>query len=487
MSSDKLSIILLVTLLGMVWARTGLVPAASCGDEVWWSESGYWLAKEGVLKWEIMDDDRGSGSRSFWPPVLPTVQAFFIRCLGLNSFSIYAQSSLHCTLLVLLVYLIGRQRGLDFHGAVLAGVGALGIFTVQRSFVQVRMESATALAMLAFLWLHGEASRRGRQGYDFLAGLVLGIGVMAYYPLSPFLIAGALFTLIIERNSQALSRVVVGGVPVALAAGLWILPHWKEFFQQVLDTGSQRYLSLSSLGHFVAGNLQALSLRNLPKVPELLIGGGLLVWKTLGHRPQDRSWIIYGWCLLAPLFLINPPHLLAAYLCVWILVCGTPAQKPKLERVLGLVRVALATLAFGQFALISLTAVIQHQGRDYSSVKEVLDSIPLEDKGKIAISQRAWLGLRRRAQPDQLHLLVYSGPSQLNASRILKEEDSGLKFDVLVLETNKIEILSRLYPWIGEGIRNGTFKQVERIRPEFRPLPWARNFCYDLTVFMKSL
>lgn len=471
----------------MIWTRTGLVPAASCGDEVWWSESGYWLAHDGVLKWEIMNDDRGSGSRSFWPPVLPAIQAFFIQCLGLNSFSIYAQSSLHCTLLVLLVYLIGRQRGLSFHGAVLAGIGALGLFTVQRSFVQVRMESATALAMLAFLWLHGEASRRGRKEFDYLAGLALGIGAMAYYPLSPFLIVGALLTLALGGNFLGWWRVALGGLPMALVAGAWILPHWEDFILQVIDTGSQKYLSLGSFAHFIAGNLKTLSFRNLPKVPELLICGGLLIWKTLNHRSQDRSWVIFGWCMLAPLFLISPPQLLAAYLCVWVLVCGTPAQQPKLERVLGLVRVVLAALAFGQFGLISLTAVIQHEGRSYASVKEALDSIPLEGRGNAAISQRAWLGLRERARPDQLHLLVYSGPSQLNASEILKTEDAGVKFDILVLETDKIEILSRLYPWIGEGIRDGTFRQDQRIRPEFRPLPWARNPCYDLMVFTKTI
>src|ERR1035441_7067666 len=70
-----LAVGLLCCALAINWWRTGRVPAASCGDEMWWSESAYWFLKEGTLRWDCMNDDRGCAVVSYWPPAAPLLQA----------------------------------------------------------------------------------------------------------------------------------------------------------------------------------------------------------------------------------------------------------------------------------------------------------------------------------------------------------------------------------------------------------------------------
>src|ERR1039457_3199513 len=103
------SLLAVCAALIILWARTRIVPAASGGDEVWWSESGYQFMHEGVLRWACLDDDKGSGTLSFWPPIAPLVQALMMTVFGVNSFGIYAQSSLVCTLIMIFVYLLCRR------------------------------------------------------------------------------------------------------------------------------------------------------------------------------------------------------------------------------------------------------------------------------------------------------------------------------------------------------------------------------------------
>lgn len=472
----------------MVWARTGLVPAASGGDEVWWSESGYWLAQEGSLKWKVMDDDRGSGTTSYWPPVLPIVQGFFIKVFGLSSFSIYAQSSLHCTILIILVYLMGRQRGLAINDSVYLGIGALGLFSVRKSFFQVRMESVTALASLAFIYLHSKAVCTGRKNFDYLAGMVLSIGIMAYYPLSPFLMASVLLVLIYEKNKESSKRIIIGLLPIAVISALWILSGWDKFYLQVLDTGTKHYFSFLSLKTSLIETSKTRNANEILKFLEVIVFGGLLIWQSSKFKTKknNKNLILMGWCMFAPILFIKTPFILVAYLCAYVLFLGSSTGNTKEKTFLKNIRVCCALLAIIQILVICFTAVYQFSGRNYAEIKrEIIKSLS-ENEGKIAISQRAWLALREKARPDQLHLLVYAGPSKLNASRVLKGTNAETMFEVLVLETDKIKRISEIYPWIGRVISNGSFHQVQRIQPKFSSLPWASNPCYDLTIFEKT-
>lgn len=485
-NATKLALVLALLMVILIWARTGVVPAASCGDEVWWSESGYWLAKDGVTKWEIMADDRGSATMSFWPPVLPVVQAFFIQVFGLNSFAICAQSSLHSTLLIFLLYLVSRQRGLAMAPAIFTAVGVLAVLSIQQRFVNVRMESATTLAVLAFMWLHTEAKVRSRPLFYCLAGFAVGVGVLTYYPLAPFLLGGVFLFLAMERDARAFGYTVVGGLPLALVTAAWIVPGWEDFRSQVLATGAEKYLNGSALIQYLVSQLSSGSVRGVPIALELFVMFALLVWKTLRHEVSDRGWLILAWFLLAPVAIVATPQLVGAFVCVWVLVFASPTKTQKTSMILGVTRICFALFAFAQFLLIGATALLQSEGRNYASVKKQLDKISLEPGSMVAISQTAWLGLRERAQPDQLHLLVYSGASLNNASRILRDSNAPKHFDLLILETNRLKVLSEVYPWIAQGLKTGAYREVKRIRPDFRALPWSAKPNYDLTVFEKA-
>ncbi len=243
------AVALTVYVVAVLWLRTGLVPAASGGDEVWWSESGYHFLREGILRWGCMDDVNGSATVSYWPPVAPLLQAAMLKIFGLTAFGIYAQSSLVATLMMATAYQLAHIMGLPTRKALFASCAIFGLFMVERRLVQVRMENLTALTALGYtcLILHSTVDRR----VDWrvvCAGLVAGIGLFCYYPQSPFLVlscVGGMTLLKLPRLAIFLAG--VGLLVPAIAAAIWIAPHWDLFRKQILDAGTSDYWSATNL------------------------------------------------------------------------------------------------------------------------------------------------------------------------------------------------------------------------------------------------
>jgi hypothetical protein len=140
--------------------------------------------------------------------------------------------------------------------------------------------------------------------------------------------------------------------------------------------------------------------------------------------------------------------------------------------------------ASAQILLIAVTAIYQREGRDYSFVEKELEKIDFSSGG-VGISQRAWLALRDRVDDTRLHYLVNHDIALHQRSEIVASDEAFDFFDWLVLETWNLDRLCELYPWIDVGIKSGTYVEVARIKPPWKPLPWANSPCYDLTVFKK--
>lgn len=478
--------------LFFIWWRAGIVPAASGGDEVWWSDSGYFLQKEGSLRWGIMDDDRGSGTQSFWPPVLPIIQAGFFAVCGLTPFSMCAQSALHCSLMFLLVGLLVRQYGGSLPMALAAAVGVMAPFSAERQLTQVRMESMTAVGCLAFLWMLNAGMARKSKSTSILllmgSGASLSVGLLSYYPHSPFLLLGAMIALALCRRWNVVLFVILGSLPLGLRAVAWVLGSPKRFAAQVLATGTDHYFSLAHTFYpfraLVDWSQPITSLVAIEAFAALAVG----VCLAARSRDNDRRRLgALCACMVLPVFVYYNarPVAAVALALVWLFGIGWGELRGKLGKLLSVLRLVLPWAGFAKVALLMFTAVYQAEGRDYRNVASELGKLDFS-KGGVAISQRAWLGLRERVEADRLHFLVYSGASLDNMPTRAKGPASGSYFSHLVLESDRLESLAEIYPWLGPALKSGEFQKVAEIRPHFRPLPWAKEPCYHLIVYSRT-
>jgi hypothetical protein len=489
-----LASILVTVTVTIIWVRTGLVPAASGGDEVWWSESAYNFLHEGVLRWSCLSDDKGSGTMSFWPPVIAFLQAAMMKVFGVTAFGIYAQSSLVCTLMMVVVYLLSRSLQLNRAASLLCSCAIFGVFLVGRRMTQVRMENLTALASVTIAWLlniAGSASTYMRFILAASAGLVAGVGIFCYYPQTPFLLLACGVTLLTAPRVSVLAiatGLFIGIIPPLLMGLAWIAPHWQMFSDQVLRTGTDDYISLSNL---ISPFIQLGSVSNLGDWIQQVEKWSLLLLGMLVcfFAPQRQLRLVGAMTLCSSL----PMFAYAISPQVSAGVLGVPLffGLARLDHSYWVTRIYLVgkwylvVVAATNMILIAETAWYQRDGRRYEPIATALRTAVRADV-PTAISQRAWLGLREVCSSENLHLLVYSGPSLNNMPLRARRPDADNYFQYLVIERPNIEILMQIYPWLRRGIETAQYHVVAEIRPEFKFLPWANLRCYDLVVYERT-
>jgi 4-amino-4-deoxy-L-arabinose transferase-like glycosyltransferase len=491
-----IAFILVLGCLVVIWLRTGLVPAASGGDEVWWSESGYQFLHEGVLRWHCLSDAKGSGFMSFWPPVAPLLQAAMMKVFGVTAFGIYAQSSLVCTLVMSVVYVLCRSLNIDRLNSLFATLCVFGAFMVCRRLVQVRMENLTALATATVAWLVIRAAsartNRKQQMLGIAAGIVIGIGVFCYYPQSPFFVLAcfaAIFTLPQNRTFRFGIAVAAGVLPAVVLGAFWILPHWRLFTDQVLQTGSEHYVSLFNTRSVVTrlGNLSDFEIWIQQVEKWVFMALAVFMWQT-SRRPSVQMVSVMAVVSSLPMFFygVLSPQVSEGVLGI-VLIFALYAEAG-VSRSAGLLRAGKCYLIFVaclNVALMGFTALYQREGRRYDSVAKALQEV-IQPGRPVAISQRGWLALRVMCKPGDLHLLVYAGPSLENMPIQTKRPDADDYFQYLVIDRANVATLINIYPWLRRALNSNEYHLVREISPIFKFLPWAKLRCYDLLVYERT-
>lgn len=478
--------------LATIWVRTGLVPAPSGGDEVWWGEAAYHWLNEGTLRWACMDDIRGSGAMTFWPPIAALLEAACFKVFGLNAFGLMVQSSLVATLIMAATYQLSRLLGFAPARALLVTCALFGLMTIERRLLQVRMENLTALCLLAFvvLWLRVQArdTLASARLAPFLSGLVLGIGLFCYYPQSPFLLLSAVgFLCFLRPSIRSLLALSVGLILPLLAGAIWILPHWELFQHQILSTGAERFFALGNLvrpfSNFVHAPAHVDRLILLEKWFVLGLGVSAL-WRGSTSVLRGFGWIIVIGSL--PMFCFDPsPQVFPALFAVCLIFHPQfPVIIPIGGWLVTSARAALPATAGIKLSLIVLTGFYQFSGRDYDSIAVELRA-SVDPHATIGISQEAWLALRAEVAPENLHLLVHSYTTRGNLPRVATNPGAADYFDYLILRIDRFEAVAAVYPWIKPAIAAGKFRLVHTIAPPFRPLPWARTPIYNLAVYQR--
>jgi hypothetical protein len=102
------AILILFTFLVMLFVRTGVVPIASGGDDVWFSESAYWLLKDGQLRRPIHMNNM-SEYRDFLPPIPALFQAMSFSILGIDQLSMAISPSV--AIAIIIVFGLIAEKG----------------------------------------------------------------------------------------------------------------------------------------------------------------------------------------------------------------------------------------------------------------------------------------------------------------------------------------------------------------------------------------
>ena len=486
--------IVVIGILTVIWLRTGIYPAASSGDDVWLSEAGYYLLHEGVLRRPWMADDMGGAIRDFFPPVAAIIQAGSFAIFGVNSFGEMAQSSLACTLLTLLVIMLARRHGASSLVALAAGIAIFGLQNVLNQAIRPRHEPWLAAFLLLSLLLRESAKTPSRRGQllALLAGLSLGISCLSYFPIAPSALLAGLLPLPLKRAEwPRYFLLLLGGAIMLVLFLVFINPDWDLFRRQMFGMGSfyfswhmllNPFLNLLNVSDpiFWLMSVEAMGLVIVSAFIAIASSSKGARWHALRAIIMSLPYFLHG----------GPANLVAAGVLFVVALAASTNVFPHpsiLRNVCAIVIALAAILGTIKIGLIATVAWLQREGRNYASVRAQIDQLVTEP-GRVASVQQAWLALRPRLGPDQLHWLASSGSPQsfILRSMILREQDAGAKFKYVILDKGRIQSIVHDYPWLGTDIAAGKFREIGQVHLPFRSLPFARNPPYDMVIYKRQ-
>ncbi len=478
---------LVVIIAIIIIAKTGLVPTASSGDDVWSGDTAYAFLKEGIFRTPMLSDATGRGEHDMASPPWVLVQAASIKLFGLTPFGLCAPVALCLLLMMLGIALLVRGVGGRKEWAVLSAAGMFGSFVVERGLSQGRPEPWTALALVFSAW----SMLRGGRVMACFAGACLSVGGMAYLPQSPTF---ALAWLVMFVSAHGFDRAAwgwaaLGAMPGSAAFFTWLGLHWQEFLRQTMSVGADRYLAWSNVWAPFGGLASHLGSQDwLQRVEWLVVFvvAGIIAWR-FRHVRAVRTVALGSAVSSLSLFMLAMPRLTAPSVLMMALLFAFAFQDRSfvMRRLSQAMCVALVLAGILRVSLLGLTAAVQHQGRDYASVSTAL-RVAVADGGPVAIGKRAWLALREVMPPGDLDYLPYTYPSLPNTPLRAKRTDADTIYKHVVIERELVDTYASLYPWFKRAIDSGAWRVSTRVTAPVQPLPWDRLPAFDLLVYSRA-
>jgi hypothetical protein len=147
----------------------------------------------------------------------------------------------------------------------------------------------------------------------------------------------------------------------------------------------------------------------------------------------------------------------------------------------------MAILGTVKIGLVSLTAHVQREGRDYRYVVTALERLKFGPDDVIVMTGQAWLALRPRTGATQLHHLIDANVPDafISSSKILFSDRLGDRLRYAVILDGMVDTVRESYPLIDRMFASGELKLAFEVKPPFQDLPWARSSPYHLLVFEK--
>ena len=491
----------LAFVFAVLWLKTGRVPAAAGGDEVWMGEGAYWLLKEGAHVYDFLADEHGHQVSSTFQPVSSFFYTAVFALFGMTPFTLMMQIPIVGSAAMLLCIAVCRRLGLTWWISLLVPSTIWGLMMVERRLNTVRWEPMVAVwILLSFWFLLGAAKTSGSRRWwlQFAAGVIATAAGITYYPHAPFALLAATGAAVILAGIFPLAGLpkraggfVIGGVLSGLLFLAWISRSYEYFYKQVLAFGDEHYFRLGNL-------LWPFITLFRPKDPvDWLAVSEHMVIVVLAVAAavvlKDRRWRAAAWVavvMCGPMFLYRKPVMdVAGGIFGVIVLAGLAAQADnKIHRRIGYtVLLLFSASAVLRFALLGYTAYVQGDRRSYALFEEKLREALGPSHGKIASSQFTWLALRaEKGRGGYNFIAKYGDPSYAYRSTALRTREGVETHSHIILGKGYERLISEHYPAMQSAIDDGTFVKVTEIVMPGPELPWARAPIYDCTVFRNS-
>ena len=491
----------LAFVFAVLWLKTGRVPAASGGDEVWMGEGAYWLLKEGAHVYDFLADEHGHQVSSTFQPVSSFFYAAVFALFGITPFTLMMQIPIVGSAAMLLCIAVCRRLGLAWWISLLVPSTIWGLMMVERRLNTVRWEPMVAVwVLLSFWFLLGAAKSGGwrRWWLQVAAGVSGTAAGITYYPHAPFALLALTGAAVILAGVFPLAGLpkriggfVIGGVVSGMLFLAWIFRSYEYFYKQVLAFGDEHYFRLGNLlWPFVAlvrpeNIIDWMAVAEHAVIIILSIAAAVVL--------KDRRWRAVAWVAIVmcgPMFLYRKPIMdIAGGIFGVIVLAGLAATADnKIHRRIGYtVLLLFSASAVVRFALLGYTAYVQADRRSYELFEEKLRAALGPDHGKIASSQFSWLALRGEKGRGEFNFIAkYGDPSYDYRSTPLRTRE-GVQTHSHILVAKGYEALIREhYPEMQSVIDDGTFVKVTEILMPGPALPWAGAPMYDCTVYRNT-
>jgi 4-amino-4-deoxy-L-arabinose transferase-like glycosyltransferase len=439
-----------------VFYKCGRLPVASYGDEVWGAESGYFLLKQGTLKWPMFDNSIGNGERTYWPPVVAIVQAINFYLFGLNSYSLMLQSLYMSLLLVLATYFCLKQMGHSRVDSLAGGILLFVSMLIERRYSTGRMENWLPVCFLVFCGLIYKVQKREKsiQSYILagLAGFLIGIGSVSYYPQTPFFLLSCIAVVIHRKFDLKAGFVILLGFSVIVFAWLFWMNFDLSFLYKELSTYKGQNKDASGFSIFTKYTLGI-------EVVVLLV----IILSVFFFNKKIN---LFGICFLVfctGLFYLNPITLcfpvVLGILSVYQLL--TEIEK---KHILYVVQYVACGVVILKFSGIIYLAYVQREVRDYNQLVPKFEKY-FDKDCVVGFTQSAWLGLRMVMGQGEIHFMIPSGSPQSYVFRSEKLKNSAgvSTFTHFIIDPRMIGDIKKDYPAVASAIAKKTFVPVEKI------------------------
>jgi len=487
--------------LAVIWLKTGRVPAASGGDEVWYGEGAYWLLKNGLIQFHFLADEHEHQVRTMFPPVASLFNALVFTIGGISPFTLMLQIPVLSTVVMVCLFFIGRRLAFPLWLAWLVPVAIWGLMMVERRLSIVRWEPWTAMwVVVAFHALLVAAQSEGWKRWlgQGLAGVFAVLAGVSYYPHAPFALlavgGAAIFLAGIMPLTQLPARLWAFAVGGLCSGGIflaWIFRNYDLFHKQVIAFGDEHYFQLESLLWPIITFFRPFNFQDWLALAEhgvFIVLALLALFILRDPRGKAAAWVAL--VMSGPVFLYRKPIMdiaggIFGVVVVALLACHWRGKWPGKIAVVGLW--ALAVAAMAKFAMGAHTFYAQADRRSYSLFEEKLSGALGANHGKIASSQFTWLALREKKGPDEFNFIAkYGDPSYDYRSTALRTREGIETHSHIIVAKGYESMIRNYYPEMQAAIDDGTFVKTTEIIMPGPTLPWSGAPIYDCTIYRNT-
>jgi hypothetical protein len=453
--------ILLSLFFLIIFLRTGIYPMSG-GDNMWFSESAYWLINDGILKHGILPDSNANVI-TYGPPVISFFQALIFKLFGLNFFTTMLQGTIHFFLFYLSSFLILRIKKIEFYQSLLASVLFFLSLNLDTVVLHNRPENLSYIFFIFAIYILLKSLNRKNNLLSFFSGFLFSLSVVSYYPLAPVIIISLIFFLYIFKiKISQFFILILGSLIIGIVFIIWILKDFNIFYDQSFNKENVSfYLNIfSSIKNF----FYSLNLKNLEYAIFVILNIITL------NFSKDKfvkfltftslvSFIIY---LLFQNFNYSPFIIMPSILGFIIFVYKEVILNKNYLKIKRYLNLLIIFIIFFKVIILIFISITQYQERSYFGAIAILDKYK-NIKGKVGITQYAWLPTRKLYKFNQLLAMPnYSGNPQVLPfiSKIFFDKKAINEFDMFIVVKNDPSLKIN-YPLVYKNINSDLFKEVD--------------------------